>query len=134
MTGNAGKKTMKEMMRFVVVGITATAIHYGVYLALQWLMNASIAYTIGYLVSFVANYLLSARYTFRKETNKKNGIGFACAHVVNYLLQMGLLNLFLYLGVSKQLAPLPVYCISVPVNYLLVRTAFTGIKHQNEHL
>ena len=31
------------------------------------------------------------------------------------------LNFFLWLGVSKQLAPLPMFCICVPVNFLLVR-------------
>ncbi len=128
-----GEKTLKEMMRFVVVGITATAINYVVYWLLQWMMNANIAYTIGYIVSFVANYLMSALYTFKKETTKKNGLGFAGAHVVNYLLQMGLLNLFLYLGVSKQVAPLPVYCISVPVNFLMVKMAFAGVhRHINK--
>ena len=127
-----GKKTAGEMMRFVVVGIIATALHYVIYWLLQRLINVNVAYTIGYLLSFLANYWLSAHYTFRKATTAKNGLGFAAAHLFNYLLQMGLLNLFLWMGISKTLAPLPVYCIAVPVNFLMVRTVFQKLDKQKE--
>ena len=41
--------------------------------------------------------------------------------MVNYLLQMAILALFIYLGVPKQWAPIPMFCVCVPVNFLLVR-------------
>ena len=62
----------------------------------------------------MVNYLLSAKFTFRKKKSVKNGFGFGGAHLFNYFLQIGLLNLFLWLGVSKELAPVPVYCIAIP--------------------
>ena len=43
-----------EIVRFGMVGVVATALHYGVYWLLHGLMNVSVAYTIGYFVSFVA--------------------------------------------------------------------------------
>jgi hypothetical protein len=43
---------------------------------------------------------------------------------VNYLLHMLFLNLFLWIGVAEQWAPIPVYCLVVPINFLLVRTVF----------
>ena len=119
------KQTFGEMARFAIVGVVATAIHYLIYWLLQRVINVNVAYTIGYLISFLANYILSARFTFRKKATASNGIGFAGAHMCNYLLQMVLLNLFLWIGVSKQWAPLPVYCIAVPVNFLLVRLVFS---------
>ena len=82
------------------------------------------AYTLGYFISFVFNYVLSARFTFRKKKSVKNGIGFGGAHLFNYLLQICLLNLFIYLGVSKTLAPVPVYCIAIPTNFIIVRFVF----------
>ena len=112
------------MVRFGVVGVVATALHYGVYWLLHCVMNVSVAYTIGYVVSFVANYLLSARFTFRKKRSVKNGLGFAFAHAFNYLLQITLLNLFIWLGVSAVLAPVPVYCVAIPTNFLIVRFVF----------
>ena len=54
-----GKFDLLEIARFGVVGVLATAIHYGVYLLLNPYMNANIAYTIGYVVSFICNFFLS---------------------------------------------------------------------------
>lgn len=111
-------------MRFGVVGVVATALHYGIYWLLHDLMNVNVAYTLGYFISFVFNYVLSARFTFRKKKSVKNGIGFGGAHLFNYLLQICLLNFFIWLGVSKALAPVPVYCIAIPTNFLIVRFVF----------
>lgn len=117
-------KTITEILRFGVVGVSATAIHYGVYYALHFCLNANIAYATGYLVSFVFNYFMSARFTFKKSTTVRNGMGFILAHAFNFVLQMSLLNLFLFISVSKAMAPLPVYCIAVPVNFIIVRFVF----------
>ncbi len=118
------RETFFELVRFGVVGVVATALHYGVYWLLHGVMDVNVAYTLGYLVSFVANYLLSARFTFRKKKSVKNGLGFASAHLFNYLLQISLLNFFIWLGVSKMLAPVPVYCVAIPTNFLIVRLVF----------
>lgn len=113
-----------EAIRFAIVGVVATALHYGIYLFLHLFINLSIAFAIGYFLSLLFNYILSARFTFKKSTTKRNGIGFCLAHGSNFVLQLCLLNLFLWLGVDKSLAPLPVYCIAVPINFLVVRFVF----------
>ena len=118
------KKQAGEALRFVIVGALATAIHYGIYYVLQLGIDVNVAYTAGYVVSFIFNYILSARFTFRKKTSVKNGLGFGGAHVINYLLQVCLLNIFLCLGISRSFAPVPVYCISIPVNFMMVRYVF----------
>lgn len=125
---NISRQTIYEILRFGIVGVVATVLHYVIYWILQHWINVNVAYTIGYFLSFIANYFLSAQFTFREKTTTRNGIGFAGAHLFNYLFQMVLLNLFLWLGVSKALAPLPVYCIAVPVNFILVRTVFKKLS------
>ena len=122
------RQTIYEVLRFGIVGVVATVLHYVIYWILQHWINVNVAYTIGYFLSFIANYFLSAQFTFREKTTTRNGIGFAGAHLFNYLFQMVLLNIFLWLGVSKALAPLPVYCIAVPVNFILVRTVFKKLS------
>ena len=77
--------------------------------------------SIGYAISFVFNFLASTHYTFRVKANARRGAGFVLSHVINYLLQIGTLNLFLWLGISRQWAPVPMFCICVPVNFILVR-------------
>lgn len=124
----------KEFLRFCIVGVTATAIHYGIYLALihllpgknGWWTNA--AYSLGYLAGFVFNFILSARFTFKEEMTVKNGIGFSVTNLINYGLHILFLNLVLWLGISEKWAPIPVYCIVVPINFLLVRFVFKKIK------
>lgn len=122
------RQTIYEILRFGIVGVVATVLHYVIYWILQHWINVNVAYTIGYFLSFIANYFLSAQFTFREKTTTRNGIGFAGAHLFNYIFQMVLLNIFLWLGVSKALAPLPVYCIAVPVNFILVRTVFKKLS------
>ena len=74
------KDTVFQMLRFGITGATATVVHYGVYYLLMNVINISVAFSVGYLVSFVLNYFMSARFTFRKKTSKKNGAGFCLAH------------------------------------------------------
>jgi putative flippase GtrA len=121
---NMNKEAIGEMVRFSIVGVLVTAIHYGVYWLLQLVVNVNIAWTAGYIAGFIVNYYLSAFYIFRKKTSVKNGAGFGMAHVVNYLLQMVLLNFFIWIGLSAEMAPVGIYAVSIPVNFLLVRFVF----------
>ena len=118
------KDHLPEVLRFTAVGIIAVVVHYATYWMLQYWLDVNIAFTIGYFISFSANYLLSAKYTFRSFLSVKNGMGFSIAHALNYCLQLVLLNLFLWVGIVPTIAPLAVFSISVPVNFMLVRFVF----------
>ena len=117
-------KRFPEFIRFVMVGILATALHYGIYFLLQRFINVNIAYTLGYALSFIANFYLTAYFPFGKKPSWSKAFGFGGAHLFNYLLHIGLLNTVLWLGLSKTLAPIPVFAIAIPVNFLLVRFVF----------
>lgn len=116
-----------EFIRFGIVGVIATAVHYGIYYVLLNVINPNVAFTIGYLLSFFMNFWLSAKFTFKAEATVKRGAGFALSHLVNYGLQMLVLNVSLKFGVPEPLAPVPVYLICIPVNFLLVRFVFKKI-------
>lgn len=117
-------KRLPEFIRFVMVGVFATALHYGIYFLLQKFINVNIAYTLGYALSFIANFYLTAYFTFGKKPSWSKAFGFGGAHLFNYLLHIGLLNTLLWLGLSKAIAPIPVFAIAIPVNFLLVRFVF----------
>ena len=120
-------RRLPEFIRFVLVGVFATALHYGIYFLLQKFINVNIAYTLGYAFSFIANFYLTAYFTFGKKPSWGKAFGFGGVHLFNYLLHIGLLNTFLWLGLSKTTAPAPVSAIAIPVNFLLVRFVF---KHK----
>lgn len=117
----AQRQKLGEVVRFGIVGVLATALQYAIYWVLIHIMVPSLAMTVGYGLSFIFNFIASTRFTFKVEANAKRGAGFVFSHVVNYLLQMSTLHLFLWLGVSKTLAPIPMFCICVPINFVLVR-------------
>lgn len=111
-------------MRFVVVGGVATGIQYGLYLILQFLgISFNLAYTIGYILSFIFNFVASNYFTFKVQPNVNRGIKFLGAHCMNYLIQVVLLNIFAVLNVNLSIAPILVFAVSIPVNFLLVRKA-----------
>lgn len=147
------KQTGGEFIRFFVVGVGATLVHLAVYLLLNWIFELSekdglgitLTYAAGYAVSFVANYIVSLRWTFKTQGSVSKGLGFAFSHLVNAGMHLGLLNLFRAVGAGEALSmliiwltpwlvewlpvlgrpesllPLPVYVIVVPVNFLMVR-------------
>ena len=121
------KQTFHEIIRFGIVGILATAIHYSIYWILQRYINHNIAYTLGYVISFFCNFFLTAHFTFKKKATVKKGIGFGLSHLCNYLIQLGLLNLFIYIGINKGLAPIFIFAIAIPINFLLVRFVFKHV-------
>lgn len=121
-------KQLLEFIRFTLVGILATALHYGFYYLLQTFINVNIAYATGYLLSFIVNFYLTAYFTFGTRPSWKKAVGFSGAHLVNFLIHMLLLNLFLWAGISQTWAPLPVFAIAIPVNFILIRFVF---KHKN---
>ncbi len=124
------RESTHEFLRFCLVGVLATAIHYGIYYLLNLFIGSdrpiwtNINYTLGYLISWLCNLWLTAHFTFNKSVTVSRGIGFAVCHLVNYGLHLLFLNLFLSLGLSRNIAPIPVYAIVVPINFILVRTVF----------
>ena len=121
----------QEIIRFCLVGGLATVVHYGIYLLLQIWIWTWLAYTMGYALSFLMNYVLTNYFTFKTKPTVQNGVGFVISHAVNYGLHIGLLELFLWIGLSNVWAPIPVYCIVIPVNFLLVRFVFKNLNSKN---
>ena len=117
------KRKVGEIIRFGIVGIAATAIHYAAFYALLTVAERNVAYTAGFIISLLCNFIMSAQYTFRVKPTMARLIRFAGSHAVNYLVQMLLFNFFYWLGVPVKLAPLPVYAFAVPISFLLVRYA-----------
>ena len=111
----------REFVRFILVGVLATATHYGIYFFLCVLMLPAIAYTIGYAISFILNFYLSNIFTFNTKPTVRKGIGFGISHFINYLLHI-------WIGVPERWAPLPVFALVVPVNFLLVRFVLKSEK------
>ena len=119
---------IREFIRYVIVGTIATGLHYGIYALLVMLDSSliwsNVAYSVGYVLSFIANFYLTSYFTFKTKPSWAKLGGMVGAHVVNYGLHMLLLNLFLLVGVPEKIAPVPVFCIVIPINFILIRFVF----------
>lgn len=118
------KARLKEFMFFGIVGSTAMAIHYGIYYVLLPFLPVNVSFSLGYLISFLYNFTMTSYFTFKVKPSVGRFLRFAVSHGTNYLLQILLLNFFIHVtGLNEKMAPIPVYAISVPLNYMLVRLA-----------
>lgn len=121
MIKNKISPSMIEFFRFAIVGIIATLINLGTYYTLiHFNINTSIAYSLGYAVSLIFNYLLTLNFTFKTSHSNSKGAKFLLTHLFNYLLQLFILNILLFV-VSENIAPILTQALSVPINFLLVR-------------
>ncbi len=158
MSTTVAKQTGGEFARFFVVGVGATLVHLGVYLLLNWWLKLketdawgiTATYAVGYVVSFIANYVATLRWTFKTQGSVRKGLGFAFSHLVNAFMHLILLNFFRAVGAGdalsmlliwltpwlvdwlpvlgrpESLLPLPVYVIVVPLNFIMVRYFVKG--------
>lgn len=110
-----------EIFRFAIVGMVATVVLYATYWLSLKILQPSLAYSMAYLCAFIVNYLLTTSFTFKVNKSVKNGVGFVISNVINYLVSIALLNLFLWLGLSNELAPIPTILLATISNFLIVR-------------
>ena len=127
------KESTGQFLRFCVNGVISAAIHYGVYFLLQLWIDVNIAYTVGYLISFVYNLIATNYYTFHTRHSWKNFAGFAGSHGVNYFLHIVLFNIFLYLGVHRLIAPPLVMGVAMLVQFTILRQVFSRWGKKNLH-
>lgn len=117
-------------IRFAIIGVAATIVHYGLY---YLLMLAGVvywaAYAAGYAVSLGFNLWATGRFTFRTRITPRKSILFLLSHAVNFVLHMSLLWVFVSAaGIDPRLAPVFVYMIVVPINFFLVRYSMKDKK------
>ena len=120
-----GGKSLGQVIRFGIVGVAATAIQAVLYQVLVGWLRAELANAIAYVVSFIFNYVASTRFTFRVKSSARRGAGFLLSHLINFTLQTLILHLSIRLGLTERWAMVPLFVITVPVNFLLVRFFLT---------
>lgn len=128
-----GKSRLSEIIRFGMVGAFCTALQYGLYVVFLNAVGVSavLSTIISYAISFLANFVLSSFFTFHSNPNAKKGIAFTMSHIINMGMQTGMVAIFKNI-VPPTLALLPALAICVPLNYILVRYAFTAKIFQSK--
>lgn len=122
----------KSALRFTIVGSSGTLIQYGLYYGFLLIFEAlfpeheltTLAFSLGFLLETIFNYLLTAWYTFSSKPNLKNLSGFLTGRVVNYIIQISLLQLLLWCDLDKEIAGFATIIIAGIINYFIVKLFF----------
>ncbi len=118
-----------SFVRFAAVGGVATAVNYATYVVLVRSfddLHPAVAYLCAFCVSIVCNFLLSSYFTFRVRPSARRAVRFLAAHLINLVNELVLLEIWLWTGVPKLYAPLCVFLVAFPINFLMVRFALRG--------
>ena len=118
-----------SFVRFAAVGGVATAVNYATYVVLVRSfddLHPAVAYLCAFCVSIVCNFLLSSYFTFRVRPSVRRAVRFLAAHLSNLVNELVLLEIWLWAGVPKLYAPLCVFLVAFPINFLMVRFALHG--------
>lgn len=116
-------KQIPEFLRFVMVGLLLQGCTMAFILSCK-IHSGQCSLYLGICAEFCCQLLSYGLFYFRAASFLEESFWLRGAHLTNYLIHIGLLNLFLRLGFSRPLAPIPVFLIAIPVNFLLVRFVF----------
>lgn len=131
-------KTTRQAVRFTIVGLSGTAVQYGLYYGLLMLFRylwpahelVNTAFTLAYVIEMMGNYVMTSYYTFGARPSMKNLGGFATARVFNYVLQIGLLHVCLMAQMTDEVAGIVSILISGVVNFFVTRIFFKEKKQK----
>ena len=116
-------------VRFVCVGVLGTLLQYGIYYLFLDIFResnadsqtmTSVAFSIGFLVEMVVNYLLTNYYTFHTHPSWKNAGGFLVGRAINYGVQILFLNILIWLSMSEEIAGIVAIILAGIINYFML--------------
>ena len=136
-----GRLPMKyrSAVRFVFVGTFGTGVQYGIYYLLldifqrQWPemgILTSVAFTAGFLIEMVCNYFLTNFYIFKTRPSWKNAGGFLLGRVLNYVIQLLLLNALVWLHMGEEWAGIVAIMLAGVINYFVLRPFYKDKKRE----
>lgn len=115
--------TIKQFIKFGLVGVSNTLISLGTYYLLYFLgVNYLIANTFGFIISVLNSYYWNNKYVFKKtqEGHLKPLIKTFLSYGSTFLLSTVLLFVIVqYLGVSEIIAPIATLVITIPLNFVM---------------
>ena len=118
-------KNIKQAVKFGVVGVSNNMIYLLFYYGLIFFgVHYIISNTAGFVVSVLNAYIWNSKFVFKK-TSKGSVIPLVKTFITyggTFLLGTTLLYLMVhYIGISEKIAPLINLCITVPINFVIIK-------------
>lgn len=117
-----GKKSLTDLIKFVIGGGINTAFTFFLYFGLQVILPYQVAYALAFVTGIVFSYWFNARIVFNIPIRWKGFFAFPLVYLVQYLLSAMLLSVFVErLGIPQSVAPLVVIILTIPITFALTR-------------
>lgn len=129
----------RSAVRFVLVGALGTGLQYGIYYVLlgifqtkwaEYTWLTSVAFTVGFVIEMVYNYLMTSFYTFRVRPTLKNAGGFLFGRALNYVIQLIFLNVLIWLHMSEEWAGIAAIALAGVINYFVLLPFYKDKKRE----
>lgn len=121
----APRAPRRAFWRYLAAGVVNTGVTYALYLALLAVLPYAWAYTAAFVAGIVVAYVLQSRYVFGAAASWRTFFAFPLVYVVQYAVGVLVLRLLVESGaMSREIAPVLVLAITVPIGFLLSRLLF----------
>lgn len=116
------RKLAGEAARFLATGVVNTLASYAVYFVLQLVLPYQVAYAVAFAFGVFLSYLLNLRFVFRTPHSRAKAMAFPLVYLAQYLAGALLLAVVVeWLRVPKEIAPLVVVVVTIPLTFALTR-------------
>lgn len=123
----------KEFVRFLFVGVINTLSTYLLYLLLLFIFNYNVSYTISYIAGIVISFYLNSLFVFKEKVSFKKFVKYPIVYIVQYLINLiGLFILVEYFHFPKEVVPIIVIILSIPITYLLSKLIIRSKTSEEE--
>ncbi|MFC6693849.1 GtrA family protein [Pseudomonas lini] len=126
------KEHVRRWVSFLAGGFLNTLLTYGIYLLLNMYISYQKSYVIAYITGIVFSYLFNAQIVFNVKKSWKGLMAYPLVYLLQYILAALMLSLMVErLGIPKEIAPLLIIVLLLPVTYLLSKTILKA-THQSK--
>lgn len=122
-----------QSVRFIIAGGINTLSTYFLYLVLIYITSYKIAYGISYTSGIFISYILNSRFVFHVPYNWKKFIKFPIVYIIQYAISiLGIFISIEYLYISKEIAPLIIILLNIPITFFISKTILTTRERERE--
>ena len=118
---------MGRWLRFLVGGAINTLVTFAIYYLLLRFVVYHVAYFIAFVIGIVLSYFYNTYVVYRVAASWGDLFSFPMVYVVQYLCSASLLWILVeFCNVPRQIVPLLVVLLVLPVTYILMRRVFSS--------